>query len=78
VRNALVLVAAVAGGLVLGWWITLIGAEVIRSLFGSYFDGVDWPAWFPTTPIVLVTLVLWAVIARATWRRFSRPRDRAA
>ena len=77
-RNALVLVAAVAGGLVLAWWMTLIGAEVIRTLFGSYFAGVDWPAWFPTTPIVLVTLVLWVVIARATWRRFSRRRDRAA
>ena len=76
-RNAPALVAAAGGGLVLAWFATLIGAEVIRTLFGAYLTGVDWPAWFPTTPIVVVTLLLWAVLARAIWRRLSR-RHRSA
>ena len=59
---------AIVGGLLLAWIIVIVSAEVIRTLFGPAFEGVDWPAWFPTTPIILATLVLWFLIARVIWR----------
>ena len=59
---------AIIAGLVLAWGITLVVAEVIRTLLGPRFAGVAWPAWFPTTPLVVAALVLWTLIARAMWR----------
>ncbi len=61
-------VFAIVGGLVLAWVITIVGAEILRFLLASAFAGVRWPAWFPTTPIVLMTLILCFLIARAIWR----------
>ena len=77
-RKSLALFLALVGGLIFAWALTLIGAEILRSLTGPWFAGTDWPAWFPTTPIVLVTLALWALIARTIWRALSRRRDRRA
>jgi len=59
---------AIVGGLLLAWTITIVSAEIIRTVFAPAFESVEWPAWFPTTPIVLATLVLWFLIARAIWR----------
>ncbi len=59
---------AIVGGLVLAWVITIVSAEIIGILLAPAFEGVSWPAWFPTTPIVVATLALWFLIARAIWR----------
>ena len=67
---------AIVAGLLLAWVIVVIAAEVIRTLLGPAFEGADWPAWFPTTPIVLATLALWYLIARAIWR-FRLSKDRS-
>ena len=71
------LLAAVVG-LPLAWWSTLIGAEIIRSVFGGYFRDVQWPVWFPTTPIVIVTLILWVLFARGLSRAIRRTFQSAA
>ena len=59
---------AIVGGLLLAWAVTLVAAEIIGVLLAPAFVGVSWPAWFPSTPIVLATLGLWFLLARAIWR----------
>jgi hypothetical protein len=59
---------AIVGGLLLAWAITLVAAEIIGTLLAPAFEGISWPAWFPTTPIILATMGIWFLLARAIWR----------
>ena len=60
---------ALPAGLVLAWIVTIVAAEILRTALRP--DESTWPAWFPTTPIVLATLLLWFLFARLIVRRFG-------
>ena len=68
-RRVAAWVIALPAGLVLAWVVTFVGAEILRT--ATRPDESARPAWFPTTPIILTTLLLWVLFARLILRRLG-------